>query len=159
MSRREEYEQKTWDLLGPVLEVMHLIPVDVEFVKEGSDYFLRIFIDKDGGVGIDDCEAVSRAVDPLLDREDFIKEPYILEVSSPGLGRQLKRPRDFEYAMGREVEIRTYRVPEGRSGKEFRGILTGCDSRDVRIRFEETGEEAVFPRSGISLIRLAFDFE
>ena len=158
MSRREEYEQKTWDLLRPILEEKHLIPVDVEFVKEGSDYFLRIYIDRDGGVSIDDCEAVSRAIDPVLDEEDFIREAYILEVSSPGLGRKLKRPRDFEYAMGRMVEVRTYKAPEGMKEKEFTGKLTGFDGRTVSILPEGADTELLFQKADISLIRLAFDF-
>ena len=131
MSRKEIVEQKAWDLLQPITKELHLIPVDAEFVKEGPDYYLRLYIDKEGGVGIDECEQVSKAIDPLLDEEDFISEPYTLEVSSPGLGRILKRPHDFEYAEGREVEVHTYRAVDGK--KEFRGALKAWDKNSVTI--------------------------
>ena len=155
MSRREQYEEKTWELLGPILEELGLVPVDVEFVKEGGEYYLRCYIDKEGGVGINDCEAVSRRLDPLLDSEDFIEEAYVLEVSSPGLGRVLKRPRDFEYACGRMVEIRTYKPVEKK--KEWTGVLTAWDKETVTIEIES--KEKTFERNSISLIRLAFDPE
>ena len=155
MSKRETYEEKTWDLLQPVLEELRLRAVDVEFVKEGGEYYLRCYIDKDGGVGIDDCENVSRRIDPLLDTGDFIDEAYTLEVSSPGLGRPLKRPRDYEYAKDREVEIRTFKGIDGR--KEWKGVLVSWDKDTVMIR-DEAGEDRTFSKKEISLIRLAMDF-
>lgn len=154
MSRKDTVEQKTWDLIGPVLEKMGMRPVDAEFVKEGGEYSLRIYIDKDGGVGINDCEAVSRAIDPLLDAEDFISEPYTLIVSSPGLGRILKRPHDFAFAQGREVEVRFYKALDGE--KELRGILKRADTGHVTVEVE--GKDRTFDRAEISRIRLAVDF-
>ncbi len=153
MSRKEEYEEKTWELLRPILEELGLSAVDVEFVKEGGEYYLRCYIDKEGGVGINDCEAVSRRLDPALDREDFIAEGYTLEVSSPGLGRPLRRPRDFEYAAGRRIELRTYRAVDKK--KEFTGTLLAWDKDTVTIRTEK-GDET-FSRKDLSLIRLALD--
>lgn len=139
----------------PLLAELGLIPVDAEFVREGSENFLRIYIDKEGGVTINDCEEVSRRIDPMLDEEDFIGDPYILEVSSPGLGRKLRRPHDFEYAQGREIEVRTYRAIGGK--KSFTGILTAFDDKTVTMRVGE--EEMLITRSEISLIRLALDFD
>ena len=156
LSRKEDYENRTWDLLLPVLEELNMKPVDVEYVKEGGEYYLRCYIDKDGGVGITDCEEVSRRIDPLLDAEDFISEAYTLEVSSPGLGRPIKRPRDFEYAAGREVELKFYRAQDGR--KEYRGILRSWDKDSVEIESEDGGTET-FLKTDLSMIRLAYDFE
>lgn len=154
MSRKDTVEQKTWDLIGPVLEKMGMRPVDAEFVKEGGEYSLRIYIDKDGGVGINDCEAVSRAIDPMLDEENFISEPYTLIVSSPGLGRVLKRPHDFEFGKGKEVEIRFYKAVDGE--KELRGILKDADAGHITVEID--GADRTFERPEISRIRLAVDF-
>lgn len=155
MTKREEYEQKTEKLLEPIMEANHFELVDVEYVKEGGSWYLRAYIDKPGGITVDDCEIVNRALGDLLDRDDFIEESYILEVSSPGLGRPLKKERDFERSRGEEVEIRTYRMVEKQ--KEFRGILKAWDKETVTIE-EEEGQERIFERENIALIRLAFDF-
>ena len=155
MAKREEYEQKTEKLLEPILEEHHFELVDVEYVKEGGSWYLRAYIDKPGGITVDDCEIVNRALEDVLDRDDFIEESYILEVSSPGLGIPLKKERDFERSRGEEVEIRTYRMVEKQ--KEFRGILKAWDKETVTIE-EEEGQERVFERENIALIRLAFDF-
>ena len=104
---------------------------------------------------MDDCEVVNRALGDLLDEHDFIEDSYILEISSPGLGRPLKKERDFERSLGEEVEIRTYRMVN--KEKEFRGILKAYDKDTVTIETEE-GQEQVFERENIALIRLAFDF-
>ncbi len=154
MSRKEDCEAKAWALLCEVTGALGLRSVDAEYVKEAGEYYLRCYIDKDGGVGIDDCEAVSRALDPLLDREDFIPDPYTLEVSSPGLGRALRRPRDFDFALGREVELSLYRALDGK--KEWRGVLTSFDAKTVTISAD--GAERVFEKQQISKIHLAFDF-
>jgi len=128
--------------------------VDVEYVKEGGTWYLRAYIDKPGGITIDDCEAVSRRLSDILDEQDYIDDSYIMEVSSPGLGRPLKKEKDFQRSLGEEVEIRTYRMVERQ--KEFRGILKAWDKETVTIETEE-GEQ-VFSRDNIALIRLAFDF-
>lgn len=155
MTKREEYEQKTEKLLEPILEANHFELVDVEYVKEGGSWYLRAYIDKPGGITVDDCEIVNRALGDLLDEHDFIEESYILEVSSPGLGRPLKKERDFARSLGEEVEIRTYRMVNKQ--KEFRGILKAYDKDKVTIETEEE-EEQIFERENIALIRLAFDF-
>lgn len=155
MARREEYEQRTEKLLMPVLEEHHFELVDVEYVKEGGSWYLRAYIDKPGGITVDDCEIVNRALGDLVDEQDFIEDSYILEVSSPGLGRPLKKQRDFERSLGEEVEIRTYRMMNKQ--KEFRGILKAYDEGTVTIETEE-GQEQIFEKENIALIRLAFDF-
>ena len=155
MARREEYEERTEKLLGPILEENHFELVDVEYVKEGGSWYLRAYIDKPGGITVDDCETVNRALGDLLDEEDFIEDSYILEISSPGLGRPLKKERDFARSLGEEVEIRTYRMVNKQ--KEFRGILKAYDKDTVTIE-EEEGQDQIFERENIALIRLAFDF-
>ena len=154
MAKREEYEQRTEQLVLPIIQSNKFELVDVEYVKEGGTWYLRAYIDKPGGITVDDCEIVNRALGDLLDREDFIEDSYILEVSSPGLGRPLKKETDFVRSQGKEVEIRTYRMVERQ--KEFRGILKAWDKEAVTIETEE-GEQ-VFSRDNIALIRLAFDF-
>ena len=129
--------------------------VDVEYVKEGSTYYLRAYIDKEGGITINDCEAVAREMNELLDREDFIPDSYTFEVSSPGLGRPLKKEKDFKRNLGEEVEIRTYRAIDRQ--KEFVGILKSYDENTVTITYEDETEQT-FDRKEIALIRQALDF-
>ena len=131
MTKREEYEQKTEKLLIPIMEANGFELVDVEYVKEAGNWYLRAYIDKPGGITVDDCEVVNRELGDLLDRDDFIDESYILEVSSPGLGRPLKKERDFIRSKGEEVEIRTYRMVDRQ--KEFRGVLKAWDKDTVTI--------------------------
>ena len=154
MSKRETYEQKAEALITPIVEAHGFELVDVEYVKEGSNYYLRAYIDKPQGITVDDCEVVSRAFSQKLDEEDFIEEAYIMEVSSPGLGRPLKKEKDYKRSMGKELEIRTYRAVNRE--KKFYGILTAYDENSVTIDCE--GEEKTFQKSDIALIRLAFDF-
>lgn len=153
MSRKETYENRTWDLLLPIAEKLGITPVDVEYLKEAGEYYLRVFIDKEGGVTIEDCETVTRELNLLLDREDYISEAYILEVSSPGLGRIIRRPRDFEYARGREVELHTYRPVNGK--KDFTGILGEKEGKTVILETEEG--PLSFDQGDISVIRLTFE--
>ena len=154
MTRREEYESRTEAFLLPVLAEHNFELWDVEYVKEAGTWYLRAYIDKEGGIAVDDCEVISRILSDWLDQTDFIEESYILEESSPGLGRPLKKERDFERSLGEEVEIRLYKALNKQ--KEFTGILKAYDKKTVTI---ETAEgELVFNRSDIALIRLAFDF-
>ncbi len=155
MTQREQYEQRTEELMLPVLEELNFELVDVEYVKEGGNWYLRAYIDKEGGITVDDCEAVSRRISDLLDEKDFIKDSYIFEVSSPGLGRPLKKEKDYVRSMGKELEIRTYRAINRE--KEFYGILTAYDGDTVTIETEE-GTSLTFQKGDIALIRLAFDF-
>ncbi len=155
MSRRETYEQKTEALLAPLMKEHQLELVDVEYVKEGGSWYLRAYIDKPGGITIDDCELISRSLSDLLDEQDFIEDAYILEVSSPGLGRQLKKDRDFERSIGELVDIHTFRPIEQQ--KEFTGVLKKFDKNTVTIE-AENNKTMLFQRADIALIRLAFDF-
>lgn len=155
MSKKEIYEQKAESILLPIVEANGFELVDVEYVKEGSNWYLRAYIDKEGGITVDDCEIVSRAFSDKLDEVDFIEEAYIMEVSSPGLGRPLKKEKDYARSMGKELEIRTYRAVN--KEKEFYGILEAYDDNSVTIS-QEDGTEMVFQKADIALIRLAFDF-
>ena len=155
MTRREEYESRTEQFLLPVLKEHQFDLVDVEYVKEAGNWYLRAYIDKEGGITVDDCETISRILSDWLDRNDFIEESYILEVSSPGLGRPLKKEKDFARSLGDEVELRLYR-PRNRQ-KDFAGILKAYDRDTVTIETEE-GTDEVFARADIALIRLALNF-
>ena len=155
MTRREEYESRTEQFLLPVLKEHQFELVDVEYVKEAGNWYLRAYIDKEGGITVDDCETISRILSDWLDRNDFIEESYILEVSSPGLGRPLKKEKDFARSLGDEVELRLYR-PRNRQ-KDFAGILKAYDRDTVTIETEK-GTDEVFARADIALIRLALDF-
>ncbi len=155
MSQREVYEAKTEELILPILEKRNFELVDVEYVKEGQDYYLRAYIDKEGGITIDDCVDVSREMNDLLDEYDFISDPYIFEVSSPGLGRPLKKEKDYVRSIGKEVEIHTYKAIDKQ--KEFFGILDSYDEKTVTI-IRDDNIQLTFNKADISLIRLAFDF-
>lgn len=155
MSRKEMYETQTETLILPILEKNQFELVDVEYVKEGGTWYLRAYIDKEGGITVNDCELVAREMNEILDREDYIEDSYIFEVSSPGLGRPLKKEKDYARSMGKELEIRTYRAIDKK--KEFYGILTDYDEKKVTIQTEK-GEILTFAKTEIALIRLAFDF-
>lgn len=154
MSRHEDYEKRTEELLMPLMEEHSFELVDVEYVKEAGNWYLRAYIDKEGGINIDDCELISRALSDKLDELDFIEEAYILEVSSPGLGRPLKKDKDLKRSLGEDVEVRTYRAIDKQ--KEFTGVLKRFDEESITIEIEE--KEMSFARKDIALIRLAFDF-
>ena len=132
---REVYERKTEVLLKPLMEERQFELVDVEFVKEAGNWFLRVYIDKPGGITIDDCELISRALSDKLDEEDFIVESYILEVSSPGLGRPLKKEKDFVRSQGQSVEVKLFRPIEKQ--KEFTGILKSWDKDTVTLNLKK----------------------
>ena len=155
MSKREEYEQRTEKLLLPIVEEYQFELVDVEYVKEAGSWYLRAYLDKEGGFTVDDCELVSRRLSDLLDEEDFIPDSYILEVSSPGLGRQLKKEKDFARSLGEEVEVKLYQAVNRQN--EFTGILEGYDDEKLILSFGE-GENMEFRRAEIAMVRLALDF-
>ena len=155
MSKKEVYEQKTEEILLPIVEEYGFELVDVEYVKEGGTWYLRTYIDKEGGISIDDCEKVSRRLSDILDEKDYIDDTYIMEVSSPGLGRPLKKEKDFTRSLGKEVDIRTYRMIDKQ--KEFTGILKDYDKDTVTIELENETLKT-FEKGDIALIRLAFDF-
>lgn len=127
---------------------------NTEYKKEGSEYFLRLYIDKDGGVTIEDCENVSREISPMLDDLTFIKEAYIFEVSSPGIDRALTRDWHFEKVMGEEIEIKLFAPLDGK--KEITGVLTGYS--DGIITVMENDKEITIEKSKAASIRLAFKF-
>ncbi|MBQ1604318.1 MAG: ribosome maturation factor RimP [Lachnospiraceae bacterium] len=154
MSQRSDYENKTEELILPILDRMGFELVDVEYVKEGQDFYLRAYIDKPGGITINDCVDVSREMNELLDQYDYISDPYIFEVSSPGLGRPLKKDKDLDRSIGKDVDIHTYKAIDKQ--KDFTGTLKSYDKDSIVIEID--GNDLTFNRSDISLIRLAFDF-
>lgn len=141
-------------LVNPIIEENHFELVDVEYVKEGANWYLRVYADKEGGITIDDCVTISRALEAKLDEEDFIQDAYILEVSSPGLGRPLKKDKDFERNLGAAVEVKLYKEEDGQ--KEFEGILSEYSQESVTIDTE--GTSRTFRRKDIALIRQAVEF-
>ncbi len=151
---RKDIEQRTEEILKPIAQSAGVSIYDVEYVKEGSDMYLRAYIDKDGGVTIDDCETVSRALSDRLDADDYVEEAYILEVSSPGLGRKLKKPRHYMQSIGEKVEIKTYKPIDG--CKEFEGTLTGYDDGVINVDID--GKAVSFNEEDVADARLAFDF-
>lgn len=155
MAKREEYEKKTEELITPILKKNKFELVDVEYVREGGNWFLRAFIDKEGGITINDCELVSRELSERLDEKDFIPDAYILEVSSPGLGRQLKKEKDFKRSLGEAVELKLYKAINKR--KDFDGILKDFNEEYLIIE-QEDGQIIEFKRTEIAMVRLAIDF-
>ena len=153
MSRREDVESKTEKLLEPILEEFGFELWDVEYVKEGADYYLRAYIDKEGGITIDDCVDVSRKLSDELDKDEYIDEAYILEVSSPGLGRKLKKDKEFERSIGRDIDIKFYKPVEG--SKETSGKLVGYTKETITI--ETDGQEKEFGRNEIASVKLSLD--
>ncbi len=152
---KKDYEQMTEELVTPIIEKHHFELVDVEWVKEGSNWYLRLYIDKEGGITVDDCEVVNREFGEILDEKDYISENYIFEVSSPGLDRPLKKEKDFARSIGKDVEVRLYK-PINKT-KEYVGILDSYDKDTVTLDFDN-GEKMTFERSAIALIRLSFVF-
>ena len=134
----------------PLVEAAGCSLWDVEYVKEAGEWFLRVYIDKEGGVSIDDCEAVSRPLSDLLDEADPIQGSYTFEVSSAGADRVLKKPEHFQQLLGSEVEVRLYRPREGR--KEFVGLLQGYE--DGSVTLEAGGQTLRFDKQELALVRL-----
>ena len=137
-------------LATPVVEQAGCSLWDVEYVKEAGEWFLRVYIDKEGGVSIDDCEAVSRPLSDLLDEADPIEGSYTFEVSSAGADRVLKKPEHFARFQGQEVEVKLYRPRDGR--KDFVGALQSC--RDGNVTLDVGGEPITFEKKEIALVRL-----
>ena len=153
MGRSESYEAKTEQLIQPLIDANNFELVDVEFVKEGSDWYSRVYIDKDGGITVDDCELISRAFNEILDREDYISEQYIFEVSSPGLMRPLKKEKDYKRSVGKLIDIKLYKPVD--KCKEFTGVLDSYDKDTVTIKMDDDTQKT-FDRSNLAMIRLAF---
>ena len=165
MSKREEYEARAEKILEPIMEENNFELVDVESVKEAGNWDLRAYVDKEGGITLDDCELVNRTWSDRMDEEDFIPEAYILEVSSPGLGRQLKKEKDFKRSIGEDVDVKFYqgrKLPIGKNGKEvsvkeLTGTLTAFTKDTITLE-TDFDKEYVIPRSDISTVKLTIDF-
>ena len=140
--------------LEPILEESQLALVDVEYVKEGPNYYLRIYIDKEGGVNIKDCQTTSRAIEKVLDEKDFIKEAYNLEVSSPGLDRVLKKDREFKYFNGRLVDVKLYKALDGE--KLYTGTL--INKTEDTLYIDDEGTALEFDMKNVAVVRLAITF-
>lgn len=158
MSKRENYETRTEELLKPIAKANGVEIYDVEYVKEGSEWYLRCYIDKAEGVNINDCEAVSRALSDELDKVDFIEDAYILEVSSPGLGRQLKKDKHFQRSLLSEVDVKCYKPING--VKDFTGILKAFDENTITLEMDagKEKEDVIFNRKDIATVKLTLDF-
>ncbi len=148
-------EKKILPLLEPIVEEKGLELVDVEFVKEGANWYLRIYIDKDGGVSIDDCEGVSRALEAKLDETDPIEQAYILEVSSPGIDRPLKKDADFVKFKGEIIDVKLYKPLDGK--KQYQGKLLGLQDGVISLE-EEDGAVRTFTQKETADVRLAVIF-
>ncbi len=154
MSKRDTYEAKTEELIAPIIAQNGFELVDIEYVKEAGTWYLRIYMDKPGGITIDDCELVSRAFSEILDQEDYIEDSYIMEVSSPGLLRPIKKDKDFERNLEKEIEIKTYRMID--KTKDFVGVLKSYDKDSITIE-DESGPRT-FLRSDLALVRPYIEF-
>ncbi|SEF49827.1 ribosome maturation factor RimP [Eubacterium ruminantium] len=150
--KKQEIEEKCTDLVMPIIEAGGYDLWDVEYVKEGADYYLRVYADKEGGIGIDDCVDISRQLEKKLDEIDMIKEAYILEVSSPGLTRTLKKDKEFSKSIGKLVDIKLYKAVNGQ--KEIQGELAGFDEKNLTVTI--SGETLTLERENISIVKLAF---
>lgn len=155
MSKRETYEKKTEELITPLIDAEGFELVDVEYVKEGADWYLRVYIDKDGGITVNDCGKISRAFNEILDREDYIDDAYIFEVSSPGLLRPLKKDKDYQRNLGKLLEVKLFAPLNG--VKEFEAELKSYDKESATLVMDDDTEVTV-KRSEISLIRPAIEF-
>ena len=155
MGKREDYEERTAKLIEPVLKKFNLELYDVDYEKEGSDYYLRVYLTKgDCAVTIDDCQNVSRAFNEILDSEDYIKDPYIFEVSSLGITRPLKKDKDFDSSIGKAVDIKLFKEVDGL--KEFTANLVAHNSDNKSIVVELDGNEHTIEKSNLSMCRLSY---
>lgn len=152
---RKKINDLAADLIKPFLEENDMELVDIEFIKEGKNHYLRVFIDKPGGVTLDDCKLVSDELSNSLDREDPIEQSYFLEVSSPGVERPLKKEADFERFKGHKVKIKTYTPVEGK--KVFEGILKEFSEGNINIEIKE-GKSFLIPYDKVAKANLVFEF-
>ena len=152
---KKNIESIVEELVLPIIDAKNIELVDVEYVKEAGEYYLRIYLEKEGGISLNDCEAVSREINPILDEKDPIVENYFLEVCSPGLDRPLKKEKDFIRYAGREVEIKLYKPLNGT--KQLEGELVGL-TEDKKIKVIIDDNEVEFDKKEIALIRLLVKF-
>lgn len=156
MAKIKDIEEMAAGIAGLIAKDAGCELVDVEYVKEGPNKYLRVYIDKEGGVSIDDCENVSRSLEKQLDEKDFIEEAYILEVSSPGIDRPLKKKEDFEKYKGEIVDVKLYKAFNGK--KEYQGVLECLTDEDSVIICGEDGIKYEFLRKDTAAVRLAVIF-
>lgn len=143
------------EIVSPIVDAKGFEIVDIEYVKEAGEYYLRVFLDKEGGISLNDCETVSRELSEILDVKDPIKDNYFLEVSSPGLDRPLKKDKDFVRYQGRDVEIKLYKPING--SKQFEGELVGLtEDKNIKVIIDEN--EVEFNKKEVALVRLAIKF-
>lgn len=148
--------QKLWDLIAPVVESEGMELVDLEYKKEGRDWFVRVFIDKADGITMDDCSLVSRQINPLLDVEDVVPHAFILEVSSPGLDRPLKKLSDYQRFQGKLARINTFAPQGGR--KKFLGRIIGIEGESVLLDIEAEKQRVSIPLKDIAKGKLEVEF-
>ncbi len=154
MASKKDIERITLGLVEPIANEHGFECVDIEFVKEAGYFYLRVFLDKPEGITVNDCEIVSRALEAKLDKKDPVKDPYILEVSSPGLDRPLKKDKDFERHLGDLVELKLYKAVD--KVKDFTGELSAYDEETLTISVDD--ELLKFDRKDVAIIRLAIIF-
>ncbi len=149
-------EEKVESLIKEKIQGLGYELYDVQYAKEGKDYFLRVFIDKEDGIDLNDCEKVSNEINPLLDEKDFIKEMYFLEVSSPGIERVLRKDEHLKDSIGKEIEVKLFKPIEKQ--KEFVGILEDYNEEKIILGLEENEEKIEIERKNISLMKLKFNW-
>ncbi len=154
MTKKESYESRVEAYLLPLMEENNFELVDVEYVKEAGTWYLRAYIDKEGGIAVDDCEVISRKLSDWLDKEDFIDDSYILEVSSPGLGRPLKKEKDYVRSIGKSIDVKLYKAIDKQ--KEFTGILKENNEDQIVLTVED--QDITFEKNSIASARLSLDF-
>lgn len=155
MAKQNNTEKKVLEIVEPIVAEKELELADLEFVKEGPNWYLRVYIDKEGGVTIEDCETVSRVLEKKLDEKDPIEQAYILEVSSPGIDRPLKKPEHFQKYIGEVIDIKLYKPLDGK--KEYQGELKQFDNGVITI-IQEDGKEMQFVQKETASVRLAVIF-
>ncbi len=148
-------EEKIEQLVQAKINELGYELYDVEYVKEGKEYFLRIFIDTDKGIDLNDCEKVNNGIMDLLDEADYIKESYFLEISSPGIERKIRKEKHFDMAMGEAIEVNLYKAMDKK--KVIDGVLTGYDEDNIIMTYEN--DEISIPRKDISHIKIKYDWE
>ena len=148
-------EEKVENLILSEVEKLGYELYDVQYTKEGKDYYLRIFIDKENGIDLNDCEKVSEIVNPILDSADYIKEMYFLEVSSPGIERVLRKDKHLEQSIGKEIDIKLFKPIERQ--KELTGVLNKYDENNIYIQLQK--EEIQIERKNISLMKLKYNWD
>ena len=151
-------EEKVKKLVKPIIQKIGYELYDVEYAKEGKNYFLRIFIDNEKGIDLNDCEKVNDAITDILDKEDYIKEQYFLEVSSPGIERVLKKDKHLEQNKGKQIQVKLFKKDEN-GMKEYLGILKEFDSEKITIQQEQTMKEIDIERKNISQIKTVYNWD